>query len=416
MDTPIYTITLTNLAYGGDSMGRLPDGRAVFVPFALPGETVRVRLAFEKRGFARAELLEVLLPSPQRVQPRCRHFQVCGGCHYQHISYSDQLRAKKAILQDQLIRIGKLENPPVKQAIASPESFNYRNFIQFHLDSQGKLGFKMAGSEQVVAIQECHLPVEEINQTWPLLDFEALVGVERVGLRSGIDGDIQLILESQELDAPEFSVIDLPLSAVHLSPAGTLILAGSESVVMEVGDRLFRVSAGSFFQVNTGMTERLVVDVLSGLERYTTLDQSATVLDVYCGVGLFSAFLAPKVGRLIGIEASPNAVEDFTINLNEFDHVEIYEAPAEHVLPLLGINQPAAVVVDPPRTGLDRLALDALLSIQPKILAYLSCDPSTLARDAQRLSAGGYRLLEVTPYDLFPQTYHIESLSFWARR
>jgi 23S rRNA (uracil1939-C5)-methyltransferase len=130
-------------------------------------------------------------------------------------------------------------------------------------------------------------------------------------------------------------------------------------------------------------------------------------------VGLFSAFIAPRAGRLIGIEASPSAAEDFTLNLDASDHVELYEAPAEVVLPGLD-ERPAAVVVDPPREGIDRRAMDGLLNLRPPVLVYVSCDPATLARDAKRLVASGYRLVKVTPFDLFPQTYHIESISFWT--
>jgi 23S rRNA (uracil1939-C5)-methyltransferase len=413
MDPSSLIVTLKQMTYGGETLGRLPDGRAVFVPFTLPGETVRVRPLLEKRGFMRAELLEVVEASPERIQPECAHYQICGGCHYQHLGYPAQVNAKAEILKDQLVRIGKLEDPPVNPTVASPQPFGYRNTIQFHLDPQGRLGYKAQGSDQVIAIQECHLMEPELNQTWPLLDFEALPEIERVRLRLGADGEIQMILESPELDAPEFTVSELPLSAVHLSPGGTLVLAGSERVVMEVNDRLFQVSAGSFFQVNTAMAGKLVDGLLDGLERYASLGPAATILDVYCGVGLFSAFLAPKAGRLIGIEASPSAVEDFGVNLDEFEHVEIYEAEAEQALPALKIQNPEAVVVDPPREGLGRLVLDSLLEIRPQVLAYISCDPATLARDAQRLTNGGYRLQEITPYDLFPQTYHIESLSFW---
>lgn len=137
-----------------------------------------------------------------------------------------------------------------------------------------------------------------------------------------------------------------------------------------------------------------------------------TILDVYCGVGLFSAFLAPNVKRLIGIESSPSACEDFVINLDEFDNVELYEALAEDALPVLDIH-PEVILVDPPRAGLDRRALDAILALKPRTLAYVSCDPSTLARDARRLIAGGYHLKQVTPFDMFPQTYHIESISLF---
>jgi 23S rRNA (uracil1939-C5)-methyltransferase len=193
-----------------------------------------------------------------------------------------------------------------------------------------------------------------------------------------------------------------------------VVLAGSETLVMEVRGRYFQVSAGSFFQVNTPMAAALVEGLVNGLSETIALDSTSTILDVYSGVGLFSAFLAPLVGRLVAVEASASAVEDFTVNLDEFDNVEIYEAPAEVVLPALDIRHPQAIIVDPPRAGLERHALDAILSMQPQVLAYVSCDPSTLSRDARRLVEGGYLLRSITPYDLFPQTYHIESLSFWT--
>jgi 23S rRNA (uracil1939-C5)-methyltransferase len=408
-------VKLNTLTYGGETMGRLPDGRAVFVPFTLPGETVRISLVEEKKGFARADLLEILEPSSRRILPRCAHYQVCGGCQYQHMAYADQHQAKADIVRDQLMRIGKLVDPPVRPLISAPSPWNYRNHVQFHLDNQGKLGYKAAGSSQVVAIRECHLPVDALNQIWPLLDFEALPGLDRVGLRLGAEDEVQLILESRDPSPPEFSVEDLPISAVHLSPAGAVVLAGSESLVMEVKGCYYRVSAGSFFQVNTLMAAALVDGLLKGLSEYTTLNHASTVLDVYSGAGLFSGFLAPQVGRLVAIEASPSAVEDFSASLDEFDNVEIYEAPAEAVLPALDIRRPQAIIVDPPRAGLERSALDAILAMQPEVLAYVSCDPSTLARDARRLAENGYILRSLTPYDLFPQTYHIESLSFWTQ-
>jgi 23S rRNA (uracil1939-C5)-methyltransferase len=407
-------ITLSSLTYGGDSIGRLPDGRAVFVPFALPCETVSIELIEEKRGHARARLLEILTPSPQRITPKCTHFSECGGCHYQLLSYADQLAAKTAILSEQLQRIGGLADPPVRPAIASLEPFNYRNHIQFHLSPEGKLGYYRAQTNTVLPIRECHLPEAPLNILWPQLDFEALPEIERVGLRMGVNEDFQLILESHDPQTPEFSVEDLTLSAVHLSPAGAIVLAGSEAVYMEVLGRAYRVSAGSFFQVNTRMAEAMVQHILETLPKYTSLSEQSTLIDCYCGVGLFSAFLAPQVGRLVGIEASPSACEDFVENLDEFDNVELYEAPVEMILPQLDVR-PGIILLDPPRAGLDRHALEAVLTLAASLLVYVSCDPATLARDAKRLAAGGYHLEQITPFDLFPQTYHIESISFWTR-
>jgi 23S rRNA (uracil1939-C5)-methyltransferase len=246
-----------------------------------------------------------------------------------------------------------------------------------------------------------------------LLDFESIPALERISLRLGEADDLQLVLESSDPLPPELNVEDLPLSVVHLSQGDSLVLAGSAAVAMEVLGRAFAVSAGSFFQVNTAMAGEMVEHVLHLLDAHQALGLDKTLIDVYCGVGLFSAFIAPRVGRLIGIEASPSAVDDFALNLDEFDHVDLYEAPAEVVLPALEA-QPAAVLVDPPREGLDRRAMDGLIRMHPSLLIYVSCDPATLARDARRLIASGYRLEQVTPFDLFPQTYHIESISSWV--
>jgi 23S rRNA (uracil1939-C5)-methyltransferase len=389
-------------------MGRLEDGRAVFVAFGLPGETVRARLTEQKRGFARATLLKVLTPSPQRIVPRCVHFGICGGCHYQMLPYPAQLKLKETILRDQLTRIGKIQNPPIREMVPSPVSWNYRNHIQFHLTNDGRPGFISAGYPQtVVPITECHLPETTLNELWPQLQFDANSPLERVSLRAG--DETMLILESDVPETPEVE-IEAEISVVHLSEDESVVLAGDDHIIVDVLDRSFHVSAGAFFQVNTAMAGKMVAYLLSNLR----VLPSTLLLDIYCGVGLFSAFFAPKVKQVIGIEVSAAACEDFAINLDEFSNVELYEAPAEDVLPQLKIH-PDVAIVDPPRAGLDKKALDAILSLSPKTLAYISCDPSTLARDAARLIAGGYTLSEVTPFDLFPQTYHIECISIFER-
>jgi 23S rRNA (uracil1939-C5)-methyltransferase len=437
MQDDTLVITLSALAFGGDAVGRVPEGDpraglAVFVPYALPGETVRLRLLDVKRGHARGELLEVLVPSPERVTPRCPHFFTpqseitCGGCHYQHLSYPAQLAAKAVILRDQLERIGGLKDPAVLPAVASPYAWNYRNHVQFHLTLQGKLGFEAHRSHRVIPIRECHLPEATINQLWPRLELEPLPGLERVSLRVGAGEEMMLILEGGDPQSFELIIEELPISAVHLGPAGPLVMAGNEALDIEVEAmrldpggsipgtsplrRSFRVSADSFFQVNTSQAGEMVTHLLSNLP----LDPSTTLLDVYCGVGLFSAFLASRVGRLIGIEISPSACQDFELNLSDFDNVELYEAAAEETLPALDIR-PDVILVDPPRAGLGLPALDGLNNLGPSTLAYVSCDPATLARDARRLVANGYHLRQITPFDLFPQTYHIESISFWDR-
>jgi 23S rRNA (uracil1939-C5)-methyltransferase len=414
MNADLYEISLTAFTYGGDALGRLPDGRAVFLPFGLPGERVRVRVVEERRGHVRAELVQVLEASPDRIAARCGHFGVCGGCHYQHMPYEMQLKAKAEILRDQLARIGKIQNAPVGETVASPNPWNYRNHVQFHLTRAGALGYVRADTSSastVMPITECHLPEPAIDSFRPQLEFEPGPDLERVSLRLGADEALMLVLESSSPEMPELEIA-ADISAVHLYEGHAAVMAGTDHVTLRVRERDFRVSAGAFFQVNTAVAEKMVDHVLALMP-----ERAQTILDVYCGAGLFSAFLAPRGRRLVGIESSPSACEDFAFNLDEFDHVELYEGDAGDILPALveRVANPSHFLVDPPRAGLERRVLDAIVALGPDSVIYVSCDPSTLARDAARLIAGGYRLVEVTPFDMFPQTYHIESISLFMK-
>jgi 23S rRNA (uracil1939-C5)-methyltransferase len=404
-----FEVSMQAMVYGGNAMGKLEDGRAVFVPFALPGELVRIRLTEEKPRYCRGELIEILKPSLDRIQPRCRHFGACGGCHYQHLSYEKQLEVKTAVVVEQLERLAGLENPPVKPIVASPNAWNYRNAVQFHLSPTGKMAFQRVSSHELVEVDECFLPEIGLDEVWRKVEIDPQSRLERVEFRQGSDGEILLNLEGDDEVPPEMET-DLPISMVYLGSEKPYVMSGEESVVMEVKNRLFRCSAGSFFQVNLPQAENLVHHVFQKFD----LKGDETLLDIYCGVGLFSAFAAPKVSRCIGIELSPWAVNDFVANLDEFDNVEIYQAAVEDVLPQLPV-EPEAVIIDPPRSGLHPRVVDALLDKKPEKIVYVSCDPATLARDVRRLLEGGYRLEEIQPFDMFPQTYHVETVCFLKR-
>jgi len=405
----IEELTLNTYTYGGEALGRLGDGRAVFVPHTVPGEQVRIETVIEKPRYAKARLLEILNPSPERIPPRCPHYTICGGCHYQHLTYETQLTIKTEILSDQLKRIGKLEDPPIDTAFPCPQPWHYRNHVQFHIAPGGRLGFQAPHAQGVIPIEECHVLAPAIDQLWPQIDIETIPGLEQVSLRMGAQDDIMLVFESS--DPEPFSMdLDLSLSVIHRGPNGFLVLAGDDHIVTQVKDRAFRISAGSAFRIHPLMAAQMIDMILDGLP----LTPRSTLLNAYAGVGLFSAFLAPHVNRLVAIEASSSACEDFAINLDDFENVELYEAPAEHVLPTLELK-PDFIVVEPPRSGIERHALDGMLSLTPQAIAYVSSDPSTLARDAQRLTQGGYELQRIIPLDLFPQTYHIESISFWNK-
>ncbi|HEY45203.1 MAG TPA: class I SAM-dependent RNA methyltransferase [Anaerolineae bacterium] len=402
-------IILSGLAYGGDAFGRDADGKMIFVPFALPGERVKVEIVEAHQRWARGQLIEVIEASSDRVDPRCRHFTDCGGCHYQHMPYTVQLQAKAEIVQSQLERIGGLKDPPIEKVVPSPTAWNTRNHLQFNLTSEGHLGFMAAGSHRIVPIEECHLPEPVLSDLWPRLDVDRIPGLDRIGLRSGAMGTCMIMLEGTGAPAMEVT-IDLPASVVWLAPDGLLVLAGERSLDFEISGCTFVVSADSFFQVHTALAEELVRLVT----RELNVQSGETILDLYAGVGLFSAFLAHEGARIIAVEESSRACSDFEVNLEDFDDIELYEAPVEAALPAIH-GRPDAVVIDPPRAGLSQVALQHIIDLSPPRLVYVSCDPATLARDGSRLAEAGYQFVRCTPIDLFPQTFHIETVSLWQR-
>jgi 23S rRNA (uracil1939-C5)-methyltransferase len=405
----LYEFKIQSASYGGDGVGRLPDGQTVFIPYVIPGETVRARLLDQKKNFARAELVELLQPSLDRVTPRCPHFGQCGGCHYQHLDYPAQLNMKRAILAETFRRLGGITDLEIPLPVASPSPWNYRNHIQFHLTPEGKLGYQAGRSHRVIPVEECHLPLPILDQAWRQLNIEDLPGLERIALRAGVDDDVQIIIESSSIELPEMET-DLPDSVVHLSPAGQMVMAGSGFTIIEVAGREFQVSAGSFFQVNTAVAAEMVHTLLAWLPE----GKMDLLLDLYCGVGLFSAFAAPRTERLVGVELSESACQDFAANLDEFESVELYQGAAEDVLPELHV-QPDVAVVDPPRAGLDANVIHLLVEMQPAEIIYVSCDPTTLARDLKLFLQSGYRIDRVQPFDLFPQTFHVETMVLLRR-
>ncbi len=435
MDT--FTLQLTAIAHGGAALGR-HEGRVIFVPYALPGETVHVEISEDKGRYAFARLIEVLVPSPDRVPPPCPYFGPtgCGGCQWQHMDYPAQLRFKAKIVADQLTRIGKIAAPLVHPTLPDRSGWAYRNHAQFHPAPDGGLGFQGTSTEHprrrglraeshdtrpepipneaegrsqgVITVDECMTLHPLLSDLYAALDLDLdLPGLIRLSLRAGTEtGDLMLIFEMED-DLPPGLEIDLPASCVLLLSDGMHVnLIGNNHFTETVAGHTYRISAPSFFQVNTPQAAQLVRLVTE----YLDLRGDETVLDSYCGVGLFTTHLAERAGLVVGVESAPSAVTDLLENTAGMDNVEVIEGPIEAVLPELDIPLDAAVV-DPPRAGVDRFALDALVAHRPTRVVYVSCDPATLARDAKRLARAGYRLVEVQPVDMFPQTYHVESVA-----
>jgi len=401
------------MAHGGSAVGRY-EGRAVFVPYVLPGERVRARITQEKERFAHAEAVELITRSPARVDPPCPYFGPgrCGGCHWQHIAYEQQLEYKRAIVVDQLERIGKLRAPTVRPTIPSPSPWGYRAHMTFTVTPEGALGFYSDDNSHLVPVDECHILNPALRELIARLNLEGSA-VSRVRLQAGSDpADRMIILEIEGEDAPEV-LINLPGVSVNLLTGDNepINLIGSPYAFYTVAGRSFRVTAGGFFQVNPPVAEVLVEEVLRRLD----LQGGESVLDLYSGVGLFTAFIAGRAAFVTSVESYPPAVGDADANLAEFENVDLIEGSVEAVLSDLA--EPFdSVVVDPPRTGLGPRVTSRLAKMAPRRIVYVSCDPATFARDAAELARAGYRLLDVQPVDMFPQTFHIECVSTLERR
>jgi 23S rRNA (uracil1939-C5)-methyltransferase len=406
-----FILQLDDMAHGGDAVGR-HEGKVFFVPYGVPGELVRVEITRDKGRYGHARLLEILEPSPQRVRPPCPYFGTCGGCQWQHIAYGAQLAYKQDILRTQLQRIAGLPNPVVQPTLGMADPWHYRNHMQFSVSQDGQLGLIAADrSNWVVPIEQCLIMHALLQEMFDALDIE-LPGLLRLSLRAGINTGEQLIIFEMEDDQPPEVEVDLPLSCVLLRSDETpVILVGSPHIHEHLAGRRYRISAPSFFQVNTQQAETLV----SLSSTYLSPRPEDTILDLYCGVGTLSLGLAANAKQVIGIESSESAILDAQRNALEVDNAAFIHGLAEEVLPTLDIAGPL-VVVDPPRIGVDKAALDALLSLEPPRIVYVSCDPATLARDIKALVGFGYHLHQVQPVDMFPQTYHIECVAVLEQR
>jgi 23S rRNA (uracil1939-C5)-methyltransferase len=403
-------VQISAMAHGGEAVTR-HGGKVVFVPYVLPGEEVLVELTEEKASYSRGRAVEVIAPSPDRVEARCPHFGTCGGCQWQHIAYERQLTLREEVLRSQLTHIAHLADPPVKPTLAAENPWYYRNHVQLHLDQDGRPGFLDAERHIVVPIQECHTMHSLLWDLFSSLEID-FPDLERVSLRAGTStGEQMVILETAGDVAPGVEV-DLPVSCVLLLRDGTPVTYVGESHVTEiVSDRSLRISATSFFQVNTSQVEQL----LAAVTRCANLQGDEVLLDLYCGVGTFGLNLSESVAKVIGIDTSESAIEDARYNSQSTTNVRFLQGTVEELLPSLEESIDLAIM-DPPRQGLSKSALAALVGHAPPKVIYVSCDPATLARDIDRMVQSGYELLEVQPVDMFPQTYHLETVALLRLR
>jgi 23S rRNA (uracil1939-C5)-methyltransferase len=399
-------LRLESLSHHGSAIARY-DGQVVFVAFGVPGEEVDVLIERAYPDYLEGIVTAVHTAAPGRVTPRCEYFGVCGGCQLQHIEYDEQLRLKTEVVREQMRRIGHLPDVPVRPMLPSPEVWNYRNHARFSVDRAGFLGFIMRGRKRMLRIENCHIMQPPIVDVLHALqgDFEPastidpaaepprgrLPKLHQVAVRLGVNSGDMLVQPDISAFVPE-------------------VKSGQTSFVEELCGERFRVSASSFFQVNTAQAERLVDLVREGL----CLSPDDVLLDAYAGVGTFAKVLAKDVAEVIAIEVAASSVADGRYNTAGMPNVRWIEGEVERVLPELDITS-TAVVLDPSRQGCAPPVLDALIEAAVPRVAYVSCDPATLARDLRVLVDGGYQVDHVQPVDLFPQTYHIENVALLRR-
>lgn len=395
-------LTIERVAFGGSGIGRFHD-LVIFVPFSVDGDSAEIEITEVRRSYARGRICRLVKPSPFRTVPVCSHYEQCGGCQYQHIAYAHQLEIKRNQVVEAFARIGGHPDPPVRNVIPSPMPYAYRGKAEFHLRFKGDrffvIGYKEGANSRIVPVPRCEIVDESINRQ--LSDLRRKRQAVLPSGRRGGKGEERVILWSDTGAANE----NFGVSSVR-----------KNRVMRQVKGKTLCVPSRGFFQANTALVDTMVDSVL----RACALSGKETVLDAYCGSGLFSLFLAPYARHLSGVDADGDAIRCAGENLGKegISNAEFFAGDVaeflRNVLP--GKYRDVDVVVlDPPRIGCSPDVLEELRRLNPDRIVYISCNPSTQARDVRWLREGGYTLKELQPLDMFPQTKHIEVIGLLAR-
>lgn len=440
----LIEVTIEDLSEEGTGIGKF-EGMTFFIKDAVIGDRVRAKIMKLKKTYGFARLMEVLTPSPDRVEPLCPVARQCGGCQIQAMSYEAQLAFKTRKVENNLKRIGKFEEIPMESIIGMEDPFHYRNKAQFPFgkNRDGKIitGFYAGRTHSIIKNTSCHLG-KEVNEEIleKILAWMNAFHVEpyneatgkglmrhsliRCGFRTG-EIMVCLVINGRKIPGEEALVDSLKIIpgmtsiSLNVNKEKTNVILGREVINLwgrpyiedYIGEVKYQISPLSFFQVNPVQTERLYGKALE----YAGLTGEETVWDLYCGIGTISLFLARKARKVYGVEIIPDAIEDARRNasLNGFTNTEFYVGKAEEVLPEKyekeGVRADV-IVVDPPRKGCDETLLSTMVKMQPERIVYVSCDSATLARDLRYLCDNGYELKRVCPADMFPQTVHVETV------
>jgi len=406
--------------YGGSFLARL-EGKAIFVPLTLPGEEARVRIIEEKRSYATAEPETIVTPAPNRAEPGCRHFGACGGCQYQHADYESQLAFKQAILRETLERGGV--HSPEQIEILAGDPWHYRNRIRLAVDSAGRMGYRARRSHTIVPIEECPIAAPALvgavmsagevlrslrfnmnlaelslfsnaNQTEVLVTLFAQNRVHR---------PIEQFAQQLKDSVPALKGVQLVAMDRTGQAAETIGEWGSSFLTYNVGGIDYRVEQRAFFQVNRWLLDKFV-------DRVTAARRGAIAWDLFAGVGLFARRLAAGFDEVVAVESSAESARTLGTNLESSTARSLTTDVATFLGSKAARSRPDLIVVDPPRTGLGGEVSSLLASAGAQTIVYVSCDPATLARDLRVLIGAGYAVSSVTLVDLFPQTFHLETV------
>lgn len=385
----VVDVTTERLAYGGDAIAR-HQGLAIFVPLAAPGERLRVRITERKKQFARAVIDRVIEPSTSRREAACKYFGGCGGCQLQHLTYEAQLEAKTAFVRDALERIGRIDWPG-EIKIRHASEFGYRTRAQVKIDAKTKrIGFHRAASNAICDVESCAILAPELDQALRTLRDVASSGFDSI--------DQRFRHSNVEIAAGESGVAFDP--AIEGLPGDALRLV--------VNNEAYNFTPSTFFQSNAGLLDVLVNEAIGN-------ESGELVIDLYAGVGLFTLPLARRFDRVIGVEGDTRTAEWAKKNINQagLTNVDFHNSNAERWVRSSSQNlngRPDLVVLDPPRAGAADV-VSHIAALKPARINYVSCDPTTLARDLRALADNGYNLSELTAIDMFPQTYHVETVA-----
>ena len=441
----MYVVDIVDIGQGEVGIGKF-EGFTVFVDGGLVKDKIKVKITKSKKNYAVGDIVEIIEPSPYRVERKCsKELKDCGGCQIQELDYQEQLNIKTNEVKQVISRIGKLEDVVVHPALGMEEPFRYRNKAQFPIqkvDGSPVIGFYKKKSHDIIPTDQCIIQhdvndkIIKIIKTYiraykvSVYDEKTHTGVLRhlvtkVGFTSK---EVMVVLVANGRKLPYLNELASVLKenipgfktlVVNVNREKTNVILGNENRVIygdgkindNIGDLVFEISPLSFFQVNPVQTEVLYNKALE----YAALGENDTVFDIYCGIGTISLFLAQRAKKVYGIEIVEEAIKDAKRNaeINNLDNVEFYVGKAEDVVPKMYKQGKRAnvVVVDPPRKGCDEKVLDTIVSMQPDRVVYVSCNPSTLARDLAYLNEKGYKSLEVQPVDMFPHSVHIENVA-----